>query len=96
MNSPTPSACHPVTVTPRQPVTPNRPHEHVRILLSKAASDALLAAGSCFIVAARATSPDDGSRVALHFVPCSFERANDAVSVARGNAKATKPRPAKP
>ena len=69
---------------------------HVRILLSKAASDALLAAGSCFIVAARATSPDDGSRVAVHCIPCSFERANDAVRVSMGEKplrriKSTKP-----
>jgi|GEM_PF-3796761 len=55
-----------------------------RILLSETASKALLEAGTCFVVAARQTHPGDPSRVVLHCIPCSFERANDAVRVANG------------
>lgn len=60
----------------------------VRILLSEAASKALLAASSCFVVAARQTHPNDPARVVLHLVPCSFQQGNDAVAVAQGRMTA--------
>jgi len=63
----------------------------VRILLSQAASDALLAAGDVFVVAGRASHPDDPSRVALHFMPVTMELAVDACRVALGELRASKP-----
>ena len=66
-----------------------------RILLSEHASQALLDVGTCFIVAGRATHPDDGSRIALHFIPCDLALANMAAAVARGEMKATKPKASK-
>jgi hypothetical protein len=60
----------------------------VRILLGEAASKALLDAGQCFIVAGRATHPDDPNRVAVHFIPCDVALANQAAAVARGEMKA--------
>jgi hypothetical protein len=61
----------------------------IRILLSKAASAHLTAAGeSCFIVIGKASHPDDPARWALHIIPASTSTANDAVVVAQGRATA--------
>lgn len=65
---------------------------HVRILLSSEASKALLEAGTVFMVAGRASHPDPGDRIALHFVPCSMEAITDATEVALGRAKAVRPK----
>jgi len=56
----------------------------IRILLSEAASKALLDAGTCFVIAARQTHPGDSGRVVLHCIPTTIERGNDAVRVANG------------
>jgi hypothetical protein len=68
------------------------PPDSIRILLGPEASKALLQAGTVFVVAGRATHPDPGDRIALHFLPCSMEAAIDAIAVARGEMKAAKPK----
>lgn len=68
--------------------------EPQRILLGPSASQALTDAGpSVFLVIGRASWPEDPSRWVLHLVPVdSIKTANDAVSVARGEATVRRPK----
>lgn len=68
-----------------------------RILLGPSASQALTDAGpNVFLVIGRASYPEDPSRWVLHLVPVdSIKTANDAVSVAKGEATARRPRTTK-
>lgn len=64
-----------------------------RILLGKEASDHLTATGeSAFLIAGRASHPDDPSRWAIHLLPVSMKAACDAIAVAKGEARATRPK----
>ena len=61
---------------------------HVRILLSEAASAALLEAGTFFAVIQRGQYPEhDGNRMVLHLLPCDYSTASAAVEVAMGRRK---------
>ncbi len=61
----------------------------VRILLSKAASDALTAAGEgAFAIVGKATSPDDPSRWVIHLAPVEWETAVAACNVLLGTHRA--------
>jgi hypothetical protein len=65
--------------------------EPVRILLSEAASRHLSATGeNAFLVAGRGSWPDQPDRWRLWLVPCPVKAANDAVRVARGEARAVR------
>ena len=65
--------------------------EHVRILLSEAASNALLEPGECFMIAGRGSVPHaDGTRVVLHLVPIPKDQADAACRVAMGTHRAVK------
>lgn len=64
----------------------------VRILLSQAASEALLAAGECFMIAGKSSHPEQPGRIVLHLVPIDKARADAACLVAMGQARAVKPR----
>lgn len=69
----------------------------IRILLGVKASAALTAAGeSAFLIAGKASWPDDPSRWVLHLVPADMKQAADACLVALGQARAVKPRMPKP
>lgn len=70
-------------------------NESVKILLSEAASDTLLAAGECFIVAGKSSHPDQPGRIALHFIPLPKSQADAACRVALGQARAVKINPPK-
>ena len=62
--------------------------EHVRILLSEATSNTLLAAGTFFAVIQRGTYPEhDGNRMVLHCLPCDYTTACAAVEVVQGVRK---------
>lgn len=68
----------------------------VRIILSQAASAALTATGGkVLVMVCKATWPDDPSRWAIHLVPCEMQAATDAIDVATGKARVTKPKPTK-
>lgn len=61
---------------------------HLRILLSQAASDHLTATGeSAFLIAGRASHPDDPTRWALHLASCPMATASAACEVATGARK---------
>ena len=66
--------------------------EPVRILLSEAASDALLAAGECFMIAGKSSHPEQPGRIVLHLLPIPKALADAACLVAMGQARAVKPR----
>ena len=66
---------------------------HRRILLSQAASDHLTATGeSAFLVIGKASLPDDPTRWVIHLLPVTMKTACDAIAVATGEARATRPR----
>jgi hypothetical protein len=68
----------------------------VRILLSKAASDALTASGEqAFSVIGRASHPDDPTRWVIYIAPVSFTTASDACAVLLGTKRAAPLRKAK-
>jgi hypothetical protein len=70
------------------------PSEHVRILLSEAASKVLLDAGECFIIAGRGSLPHaDGTRVVLHLMPVDKKTADQACGVLLGTHRATRIKP---
>lgn len=64
----------------------------VRIILSQAASDAIASAGECALVIGRGSYPDAVGRMVLHIIPCTMKQAADAIAVALGEAKVTRPR----
>ncbi len=65
--------------------------EHVRILLSEAASKHLTDTGeSVFMVIAKATHPEDPTRWVIHLVPIPKAQADGASRVALGTHKAVK------
>lgn len=65
--------------------------EYVKILLSEAASAALLAAGDCFMIAGRGSYPEaDGKRVVIHCLPVPKTLADAACRVAMGTHRAVK------
>jgi hypothetical protein len=58
------------------------------VLLSEAASAALLEAGTFFAVVQRGQYPQhDGNRMVLHLLPCDYATASAAVEVAQGKRK---------
>jgi hypothetical protein len=68
-------------------------NEPVRILLGERASEALTAAGAdAFVVIGRATYPGDPTRWAIHLLPVPMNLACDAIAVATGEVKASRPR----
>lgn len=64
--------------------------EPVRILLSEAASQALLAAGECFVLAGKSSLPDPAGRVTVHLVPVEKDLAEKLSGVLLGTHRATK------
>ena len=64
--------------------------DHVKILLSEAASAALLAAGDAWMIAGRAAYPEDGKRVVIHLLPIPKSQADAACRVAMGEARAVR------
>jgi hypothetical protein len=67
----------------------DEPAQTLRILLGPSASAHLTATGEgCFIVAGKQSHPEDPARWVLHLVPTSIKAADDAVKVAKGEAKA--------
>jgi len=65
--------------------------EPVRILLSEAASAALLAVGDAFAIAGRASYPEaDGKRVVIHLLPVPKPLADQACGVILGTHRAAK------
>jgi hypothetical protein len=67
--------------------------DSVKILLSQAASDALLAVGECFVIGGKSSHPDQPGRIALHFVPVPKSQADAACNVALGTHRAVKKKP---
>ena len=68
----------------------------LRILLSEAASAALLAAGDAFMVAGRGSYPEtDGKRVVIDVVPVDKRLADQAGGVVLGTPRAVKLRESK-
>lgn len=67
------------------------PGKPVRLLLGRAASEALTSTGEkAFVLIGKASYPDEPGRWAIHIVPCEIETANAASRVALGTHKATK------
>ena len=64
--------------------------EPVRILLSPAASAALLEVGECFVLGGRATHPDTPDRIAVHLVPIEKDLADKLAGVLLGTHRVTK------
>jgi hypothetical protein len=64
--------------------------DHQRILLSQAASEALLSAGECFVIAGKSSHPEIAGRVVLHLVSIPKAQADAACEVALGIRKAGK------
>jgi hypothetical protein len=64
----------------------------IRILLSEAASKALLAAGECFIIGGKSSLPEQPGRIVLHLVAIPKEQADAACRVALGTHRATRKR----
>jgi hypothetical protein len=64
--------------------------DHQRILLSQAASEALLAAGECFVIAGKSSHPQIAGRIVLHLVAIPKAQADAACEVAMGIRKAGK------
>jgi hypothetical protein len=62
----------------------------VKILLSQAASDALLAVGECFVIGGKSSHPDEPGRIALHFVPVDKKLADALCGVLLGTHKVVK------
>ena len=58
--------------------------DHLRILLSQAASEALLAAGECFVIAGKSSHPEIAGRIVLHLVSIPKAQADAACEVALG------------
>lgn len=69
---------------------------HVRIALSQAASDALLAAGDAFLIVGRGSYPDAPGRMVIHCLPVPKPQADAACRVAMGEARAVKIKPKSP
>ncbi len=68
---------------------------HVRILLSKAASDALTASGeNCFSIVHRVMrgveEPETAGRWAISLIPAEMKLVDDAVAVLEGRKRAVK------
>jgi hypothetical protein len=61
--------------------------DHLRILLSQAASEALLAAGECFAIAGKSSHPEIAGRVVLHLVSIPKAQADAACEIALGLRK---------
>ena len=62
-------------------------------MLDQTASDYLSATGeSAFVVIGKASHPDDPTRWVIHLLPVTMKTACDAIAVATGEAKATRPR----
>ena len=61
--------------------------DHLRILLSQSASDALLAAGECFVIAGKSSHPEIAGRIVLHLVSIPKAQADAACEVALGVRK---------
>jgi hypothetical protein len=68
---------------------PNR-NEHLRILLSEAASEYLLKAGECFMIAGKSSYTRQHGRVVLHLLAIPMDRATAACEVALGTRKTGK------
>ncbi len=65
--------------------------DHLKILLSQAASDHLTATGeAAFMVIGRASHPDDPARWVIHLVPVDMKAATAACNVALGTHRAVK------
>jgi hypothetical protein len=61
--------------------------DHQRILLSQAASEALLAAGECFVIAGKSSHPEIAGRIVLHLVSIPKAQADAACEIALGLRK---------
>lgn len=61
--------------------------DHLRILLSQAASEALLSAGECFVIAGKSSHPEIAGRIVLHLVSIPKAQADAACEVALGLRK---------
>lgn len=62
----------------------------VKILLSQAASDALLAVGECFVIGGKSSHPDEPGRIALHFVPVDKKTGEALSGILLGTHRAAK------
>ena len=84
MNAPCHAARHPLA-------TGNPSKGIVRILLSRAASDALTATGeNAFAIVGKASHPEIPGRWVIHLAPVEWETAMDASRVLLGTHRAVK------
>jgi hypothetical protein len=61
--------------------------DHQRILLSQAASEALLAAGECFAICGKSSHPEIAGRIVLHLLAIPKAQADAACEIALGLRK---------
>ena len=62
-----------------------------RFLLGVDESEILAEMGNCFVIACKASHPDNPKRFAIHAIPCNSDTLNKAVAVALGQMFARKP-----